>query len=72
MSSTLGWSPQILAAGRNEGMKKGGKEEERAMGEEINRLTLFTLLTHTQTEAVPAMKQNMLTRRINPQSILKI
>lgn len=55
-------------------MKKGGKEEERAMGEEINRLTLFTLLTHThtQTEAVPAMKQNMLTRRINPQSILKI
>lgn len=53
-------------------MTKGGKEEERAMGEEINRLTLFTLLTHTQTEAVPAMKQNMLTRRINPQSILKI
>lgn len=53
-------------------MKKGGKEEERAMGEEINLLTLFTLLTHAQTEVVPAMKQNMLTRRINPQSILQI
>lgn len=31
-------------------MKKGGKEEERAMGEEINLLTLFTLLTHTHTD----------------------